>query len=199
MRTSWLATVRPDSWAVLVVGATGLVLFAVQVEDRTPMLLYFTIWSAILSTIVWPLLDATGTGAVRIAARAGAAGSLLAGLVYWANLFPTYGAGKYLVTVLANVFLHALLPVVVLVRLIRGTERLSLTEELATIAWPVLYPLFSVVLALSGTPSPYAFLRPDTGANLWLNVPAFMAIWYAIAFAVHGVLWLVKRPAPASH
>lgn len=81
MRTSRLAAVRPDSWAVLVVGATGLVLFAVQTEDRTPMLLYFTIWSAILSTIVWPLLDATGTAAVRIAARAGAAGSLLAGLV----------------------------------------------------------------------------------------------------------------------
>lgn len=183
-----MTKIRWESWAVLVVGGLGLILFAVQIEDRTPMLLYFTIWSAILTTISWPLVDAGGSREVTIAARAGAAGTVLAGVVYWGGLFPTYGAGRYLVTIAANVFVHALLPVAVIVRLVRGPERLSVRDELLTIGWPLLYLSFTGLLALAGAPSPYPFLRPDQGANLWVTVPIFIAIWYAIVFLLHGLV-----------
>ncbi len=172
---------------MVVVGGIGLALFATQNEDRTPMLLYFTIWSAILATISWPSADATRSPAWTIAARASSAGTVLAGLVYWGNLFPVHGAGRQLVTVAANVFLHALLPAAVLVRLARGAARLSVRDEMLTIAWPLLYLLFTGLLALTGTPSPYSFLRPDEGTNLCVIALVFVVIWCAIAFLLRGL------------
>jgi hypothetical protein len=109
--------VRGLSWIVAGIGCAGLLFQLLQVEDHTPMLLYFTVWSAILTTIVWPFVDTTSSKVVRIAAQAGALGNVLSGIVYWAVLFPPNGPGKYLLTILANVTLHAVLPVAVLIRL----------------------------------------------------------------------------------
>ena len=135
---------------------------------------------------------------MRIAARAGAAGSVVAGIVYWAALAPLFGVGTQLVTILANVFVHAVLPVAIIVRLVHGAERFSIPDELATIAWPLLYLAFTVVLMLSGGQSPYTWLRPSEGANLWVSVATSMGIWFVIVFILHGVLRLTARRGTAA-
>ncbi len=187
------AGVRAASWLVLVVGLAGLVLFAAQVEDSTPMFLYFTIWCATVTTLIWPAVDLVPVPLARVVARAGAVGSVLAGIVYWAVLAPAYGVGRLLPTVLANIALHALLPIAVLVRLVAGREpRASWVQEVATLWLPVLYLVFTfAVLAPMGIPSPYPFLQ--RGANLWISIPVLTLVWLAIAALLHGVVALMHR------
>jgi hypothetical protein len=138
--------VRALSWILTGIGCAGLIFQFLQVEDHTPMLLYFTVWSAILTTIVWPFVDMTKSQVVRVAAQAGALGNVLSGIVYWAVLFPPNGPGKYLLTILANVTLHAVLPVVVLVRLHARPRPATLRwkQQLATAIYPLIYLVSTV-------------------------------------------------------
>jgi hypothetical protein len=184
------------SWIVVATGCAGLIFQFMQVEDHTPMFLYFTVWSAILTTVVWPFVDTTNSKLLRIAAQAGVVGNLMSGIVYWAVLFPPNGPGKYLLTILANVTLHAVLPVAVLVRLHANPrpETLRAREEFATIIHPLLYLVTSVVLdSAFGIPSPYGFLRLHTDANVWLNSMALLLVWCVLAAALHGTTHLGQK------
>lgn len=189
------------SWIVTAIGLAGLVFQAIQVEDRTPMLLYFTVWSAIVSTVAWPFVDSTRSRVIRIAAQAGAIGNLMAGIVYWAVLFPPNGPGKQLVTILANVTLHALLPAAVLLRLHARPRpaTLSWVQELATAIYPLAYLLISVLLDLAlGIPSPYGFLQLHGGANVLLNSVGLLIVWCVLAAMLHGTTRLGRKGARIS-
>jgi hypothetical protein len=167
-----------------------------QVEDHTPMLLYFTVWSAMLTTIVWPFVDITRSKVLRIAAQAGALGNVLSGIVYWAVLFPPNGPGKYLLTILANLTLHAVLPVAVLIRLHARPrpETLRPSQELATAIYPLIYLATSFLLdSAFGIPSPYGFLRLHTDANVWINSVGLLLVWCLLAAALHATTRLWRR------
>jgi len=189
--------VRASSWIITAIGCAGLIFQLLQVEDHTPMLLYFTVWSAILTTVVWPFVDASTSRVLRVAAQAGALGNLLSGIVYWAVLFPPNGAGRYALTILANVTLHAVLPVAVLIRLHARPRPASMSapEELATTVHPLLYLVSTVVLdGVFGIPSPYSFLRLHTDANVWLNSVGLLIVWCLLAAALHGTTHIGRRP-----
>ena len=194
--------VRVLSWIVAGIGCAGLIFQFLQVEDHTPMLLYFTVWSAILTTIVWPFVDMTTSKVVRIAAQAGALGNVLSGIVYWAVLFPPNGPGRYLLTILANVTLHALLPAAVLVRLHSRPrpETLRAPQELATVIYPLIYLASSFLLdSTFGIPSPYSFLRLHTDTNVWINSVGLLLVWCLLAAALHATtrLWKGNPTKPA--
>jgi len=189
--------IRASSWIVVSIGCAGLIFQFLQVEDHTPMFLYFTVWSAILTTVAWPFVDASNSRVLRIAAQAGALGNLLSGIVYWAVLFPPNGAGRYALTILANVTLHAVLPVAVLIRLHARPRPQSLGAgaELATTVYPLLYLVTTVVLdSVFGIPSPYGFLRLHTDANVWLNSVGLLIVWCLLAAALHGTTHIGRRP-----
>ena len=188
--------VRGLSWIVAGIGCAGLLFQLLQVEDHTPMLLYFTVWSAILTTTVWPFVDTTTSKVVRIAAQAGALGNVLSGIVYWAVLFPPNGPGKYLLTILANVTLHAVLPVAVLIRLHTRPrpETLRAPQDLATAIYPLFYLATSFLLdSAFGIPSPYSFLRLHTDANVWINSVGLLLVWCLLAAALHATTRLCQR------
>jgi hypothetical protein len=188
--------VTARSWIVVAVGVAGLLFQLIQVEDRTPMLLYFTVWSAIVTTVSWPFVDTTSSRVFRIAAQAGAIGNLMSGIVYWAVLFPPNGPGKFLVTILANTTLHAVLPLAVLVRLHARPrpEVLSWLQELATASYPLLYLVTSVLLDLAfGIQSPYGFLQLRGGANVLLNSVGLLVVWCVLAAILHGTTRIGQR------
>lgn len=182
------------SWIVAAIGATSLALQRIQVEDSTPMMLYFTVWSAVLTSAIWPLVDTTTSHIVRIAAQSAAVGTIFSGTVYWIALFPINGAGTQLATILANVSLHALLPVATIARILLLRESaISVREVLITTVLPLLYLTFTLaILRAVGIQSPYVFLRPSA-MNLWITCPLLLALWLAVSYLLRAVLTRISQ------
>lgn len=182
------------SWIVVAIGATSLVLQYVQTEDPTPMILYFTVWSAVLTTAIWPLVDTMTSRVVHVTAHSAAVGTIFSAAIYWIVLFPTNGAGTQLATILANVGLHALLPVATLARILFLHESAITFGQMATTTiLPLLYLAFTLAILLTfGIQSPYIFLRPSE-MNLWITCPLLFALWLTVSYLLLAVRVRIAR------
>lgn len=168
--------------SVSAAAALGVLLQAAQPEDRTPLWMYFTVWAAIVSGAGWFLQTAFSQRvATRLIAATGSTGSYISAIVYWLILFPVNGFGTHPVTIAANLVLHFLLPLLILLRMSIGAR--SWEVRAAWLRLSFLLPIAFVVVALAagsvtGTPSPYVFLRPHESLQLFLAFCAiFAAVW----------------------
>jgi len=172
---------RLSSLSVAIASAVGIALQAYQDEDPTPLRLYFTIWSAAACLVGWLTVTFVDLSIARFIAAAGSIGAMVSGVVYWVVLFPANGAGSSVAMIWANIVLHLLLPLAVLLRLIGGFPNWRLCTLLAssTIGLPILFSLSSLInFLITKSPSPYAFLRPIDAPLLFsVFFPVFLAVW----------------------
>ena len=181
--------------APAVVAIAGVIVQFLQDEDPRFPLAYFTVLSAVLVALA-PIAAWAGWVAVSgVVWRSGAAGTLVSGGVYWPLLAPTAGVGSGPMIVSANVLLHAVLPVVVLVAAWRGARsssprqlRTGWSTGLAPLGFPAGY--LAVVLVaqlLFDVRPPYDFV--DVRKSGWSLVAASSV---AIGLLFAGALMLLR-------
>lgn len=180
--TAQTAKSRAYSWAVALIAGSGLLLQLIQPDDPTPAIYYFTVWSAFGVMLATPVVAAFQSPLARFILRACSTGSVASALVYLTALAPRNGWGANWLTIAANVALHVVLPLaVILWTLLAADVRPALALDLLTVGFPLTYFLVTTLAQVtSGFRSPYAFLRPGSEVSALTVVGGFTALWVAI-------------------
>lgn len=175
---------RVWSWLVSITAAVGVLLQALQPDDPTPILYYFTVWSALGVMVTMAIAGCSQPRTPRFFARAFAIGTVASAFIYLAVLAPMNGWGQSWLTVTANVVLHVILPLVVIVwNLLLPERRPPIMLDMLTIILPIVYFVLTVLAQAVGEfRSPYGFLRPDSDVSAPAVVSGFALLWLVLVF-----------------
>jgi len=140
----------------------GLAAQSIQTEDPRPPIVYFTVWSAVLVAASSSVLASRPSELFAEVNRAAQPGALLSGLVFWTVLAPTNGIGHQAATMVANLALHAVLPIAVVIRILTvAPVRPSTARRWVTLWFPAAYLGGVLAAEARGMRAPYTFLEPD--------------------------------------
>ncbi|MFT3942371.1 MAG: hypothetical protein QM705_00905 [Ancrocorticia sp.] len=174
---------------IAVCGAVGVLMQFLQQEDPRMPLWYFTVDAAILSSV---FASIAATRAKIVYAKVTAwlfTASIVSGIVYWSVIYPFNGIGQNLEMVLANILLHAILPVLILVSQLSLCSLPRETRMLSSLSVPVIY-----LVAVIGSSRvlhqevPYAFLDISI-----IGLQMFLLAMAGIGLITCGTFWLVCR------
>lgn len=145
--------------AIAILGATGVALQFIQTEDPRFPLWYFTVDSAIASSVLALVQSIRGRATAGAVTTSFFSASLVSGVVFWAAIFPVNRLGEEPAVIAANLFLHVALPVALLAAQ-RGTRLFPPHGSvLICLIWPALYFVITWVTAFRGVGQiPYAFM-----------------------------------------
>ncbi|HLT59868.1 MAG TPA: hypothetical protein VK020_01670 [Microlunatus sp.] len=183
---------------VPVAALVGIWLQAQQPDLRTPVLLLFSVLSALLVTLASFARPLQPPG-YQVILRSGVAGIVLSSLFYWSVVVPTQGLRTDEDTFWANVSMHLITPVVMIAGLVVGPARLrplSLRQVLAMMIFPIAYVCtLWFAHARFGVPIPYFFLDPDqTSAGVVAAVCVGVAGFY-VAVGMFDRVFARRAPA----
>lgn len=184
---------------VPIAGLTGIWMQANFPMLNTEPYMYFSLHSAALLTLAavlrpwrWPWR--------HVVARAGLAGILVSTIGFWVMIFPNDRFRSPEEMVLANVSMHLVLPIIVLLAIwYRHSPLVPLSwpRVAGVLAFPVLYGLFVLVMNVAfGVPVPYSFLDP-TRDGLGMTIVTCsltLMIFFVVATAERFVL-VISRSA----
>ena len=169
---------------------TGIALQALQHEDPTPVLRYFTVWSAVLVSVY-------GSGVLRrvptpdgFMCTAGTAGAVMSGLVYLLAIAPQSGFGGAIMTVAANVVLHVALPVVTVALYPYQSHHLEggRGAAIATL-FPAIYATTTLLASVVADVDPvYSFLNSTKVGPIGVTAALLSG-----GLLYLGVLWVLGR------
>jgi hypothetical protein len=172
---------------VPIAALTGIWLQAQQPDLKTPVLLLFSVISALLVTAAAIARPIKPPG-YQVILRSGLAGILVSSLVYWLVVVPTQGLRTDEATIWANLSMHVAAPIVVIAGVRVGhslMKPLTGRQVLAMMIFPLAYVItLWTANALFAVPIPYFFLDPQQTA------PGFIAV---ICIAVAGFYVLIGR------
>lgn len=165
----------------------GVWLQGFQADNRTPLLLLFSVVSAVLVTIAAIARPFRPPGWAVIA-RSGLAGIIVATLAYWLLYVPFQGLRTDEGALWANLSMHLIVPVVLIAALISRRSPLqpmTLRQALAMMIFPLAYVavLWGSWYAF-GTEIPYVFLDPGRSP---LPVFVLTCMGAAVIFVLAGL------------
>jgi hypothetical protein len=170
---------------VPIAALTGIWLQGQQPDLKTPVLLLFSVLSALLVTAAAIARPIKPPG-YQVILRSGIAGILLSSLAYWLVVVPTQGLRTDEATLWANISMHVVAPIVVIAGVRVGhslMEPLTGRQVLAMMIFPIAYVItLWTANAAFGVPIPYFFLDPHQMA------PGIIAV---VCVAVAGFYVLV--------
>ena len=189
---------------IVVVLTTGVICQSIQRTDPTPVLMYFTMDSAVLATLIvaaglaWrKMTDQTWYARIKLMATTGV---VFSGLIYAAVIAPVVSPGGWsnpgddLPVRVATVLVHGIAPFLITAEylLSRGPD-LSLRQVGWALLWPLAFLLVTTaVLLMTEIRTPYAFL--DLAA-MGGPLPVVGVIFgmSAIILVIAGTLVIARR------
>lgn len=183
---------------VPIAGLSGIWFQANFPTLNTEPYMYFSLHSAALLTVS-ALLRPWQWRWHNVIARAGVAGILVSAIGFWLMIFPVDRFRSPEAMVWANVSMHLVLPIVVLISIWYRHSPLTpmpWREVLLTLLFPVGYGLLVLVTHVGfGVPVPYAFLDPGSdGLGVTIATCIFTAaIFLVVASAERFALALSPR------
>ena len=173
---------------VPIAGLTGIWLQANFPRLSTEPYMYFSLYSAGLLTLS-ALLQPWRWRGWNVIARAGLAGILVSTLGFWLMIFPNDQFRSPEDMVLANISMHLVLPVVVLLAIwYRRSPLIPMpwSHIGVVMVFPISYGLFVLIMHQGfGVPVPYTFLDPALDG--WGVTIATCALTVMVFFVVAGV------------
>lgn len=184
---------------VPIAGLTGIWMQANFPMLNTEPYMYFSLHSAALLTLAallrpwrWPWRD--------VVARAGIAGILVSSIGFWAMIYPIDRFRSPESMVLANISMHVVLPIVVLLAVWyrhNPLTPLSWRQVAGVLLFPVAYGLFVLVAHQAlGVPVPYSFLDPaQDGLGVTIATCTLTLMVFFVVASLERFILALRRPA----
>ncbi len=183
---------------VPIAALTGIWLQGQQPDLKTPVLLLFSVLSALLVTAAAIARPIKPPG-YQVILRSGIAGILLSSLAYWLVVVPTQGLRTEEATLWANISMHVVAPIVVIAGVRVGhslMKPLTGRQVLAMMIFPIGYVItLWTANAAFGVPIPYFFLDPHQMAPGIIAVVCVAVAGFYVLIGLIDRLPLLRRTA----